>query len=205
MAFDTVLIIRTNDAPSETTLPQSSSLVRVPPRVLISNDTMTFRFHSQRKLSSSQRSSVVSMTVLLCVVGQSLVPGIENWVPTASSPTTEVSGCCVAALARAASGCCCGPTAEMSCGCACGTKESIDQTAQPRKHKSTSQPTTIQSEICGCGGKHRPGMISSVEPAVLDSSIEIIALQSDELLLDAFGNWSGTPTPPPTPPPEFCV
>lgn len=196
-----------------------SALIRVPPKLsLLQNPT-----HCQPRRSpllnhtmnagliaplihpSSRQTFAVNGVVLLCLIGQSLFPGVETWLPESSDFRSNVSDCCVAALAKAASGCCCGSTTETSCGCACGTKKASGSTVHVRKQKSTGQSSTIQSEICGCGGKHRPGMICSIEPAVIDALDETFGLQTGQLLLEAFSDWTGKLVPPPTPPPEFCV
>ena len=165
--------------------------------------SMTPRFDSQLITKLRQHSAAVSGIVLLCLVGQSLFPGVATTILAASTGPSEVMGCCVAALA--ASGCCCGPSAAESCGCACGKKKSSASRIQSSKTLPAKQGRTIQSEICGCGGKQRPGMITSIEPAVLATLDAPLYEQADSDLPDVVCDWACRSLPPPTPPPEFCV
>lgn len=176
------------------------------PRTSASRITsMQPRFSSQLLAKLRRRSSAVSGIVLLCLVGQSLLPGVTSVLATSTEPS-EVAGCCVVDLSRAASsGCCCGPTAAESCGCACGTKKTSASEIRNTKQPPAKQGRTIQSEICGCGGKHRAGMITSIEPAVLPALDAPLYELAAPQLPDAFCDWSCRIVPPPTPPPEFCV
>jgi hypothetical protein len=167
---------------------------------------MTPRSNSQLITKLRQRSAAVSVIVLLCLVGQSLFPGVATTILAASTGPSEVAGCCVVALSKvAASGCCCGPSAAESCGCACGKKKSSASEIRSSKTSPAKQGRTIQSEICGCGGKHRPGMITSIEPAVLATLDAPLYEQADPRLPDWICDWTCSSLPPPTPPPEFCV
>jgi hypothetical protein len=153
-----------------------------------------------------RRSSVLSGIVLLCLVGQALFPGVAMTVAALSTENSEVVGCCVVDLSRAAGpSCCCGPTSEKSCGCACGTKKFATTTVRLRNEESSDQSRTIQSEICGCGGNHRPGMITSIEPAVLLPIDEPLFRNADPRFPDSICECSANTQPPPTPPPELCV
>tara|TARA_R110002072_G_scaffold297437_1_gene470280 strand:+ start:16478 stop:16921 length:444 start_codon:yes stop_codon:yes gene_type:complete len=147
--------------------------------------------------------------VLLCLVGQSLFPGVVTTIRAAATEPAEVAGCCVIAFSDVAtSGCCCGPSAAESCGCACGTRKTKKSSAlavQVRKTSPAKHGRTIQSEICGCGGKHRPGMITSIDPAVLIALDVPPYEQTNPDLPDVVCNWACRNLPPPTPPPEFCV
>ena len=198
--FDTRRHICPNSHPAASTLPinnrhTTSHPTPMPPRL---NTELITRLR--------RRSSVLSGIVLLCLVGQALFPGVAMTVAALSTENSEVVGCCVVDLSRAAGpSCCCGPTSEKSCGCACGTKKFATTTVRLRNEESSDQSRTIQSEICGCGGNHRPGMITSIEPAVLLPIDEPLFRNADPRFPDSICECSANTQPPPTPPPELCV
>ncbi|NQV22733.1 MAG: hypothetical protein HQ518_00055 [Rhodopirellula sp.] len=153
-----------------------------------------------------RQSSVVSCLVLMCLIGQSLFPGVADSLLTFSASVSDsaAAGCCIVKLSGAA-GCCCGSKSGESCGCACGTRKSPPATASHRTQRNTDQPRTIQSEICGCGGKHRPGMITSIKPAVL-ASVELqLAREAAPRILETLCDWMAASLAPPTPPPKLLA
>lgn len=167
---------------------------------------MHSRFHSQLIARLRRRSSAVSGLVLLCLVGQAMFPGVTETVAKLSAANSDVVGCCVVNLSRGTgSGCCCGPTASESCGCACGTKKSAKVKLRIDKEKPSGQSRMIQSEICGCGGSHRPGMITSLQPAVLPPIDEPLLRHADSRSPDSVCDRSARSLAPPTPPPELCA
>ena len=167
---------------------------------------MAHQFDSQLTTRLRQHSAAVSGMVLLCILGQAVFPGVATSILTASTEQSEVTGCCVVDLSgAAASGCCCGPAAAKNCGCACGTKTSQSTRFQSPKKSPAEDGRIIQSEICGCGGEHRPGMITTIEPAVLTELDAPLDRQTDPQLPDTIREWPCRHLPPPTPPPEFRV
>ncbi len=170
---------------------------------------MAHRLNSQLLTKLRRHSVVVSGMVLLCIFGQALFPGVATSILTASIDSTEqseIAGCCVVDLSgAAASGCCCGPSAAKSCGCACGTKRSQSTRFRSQKESPSEDGRIVQSEICGCGGEHRPGMITTIEPAILKEFDTPLDRQADPPLPESICDWSCRRLPPPTPPPEFRV
>ena len=162
--------------------------------------------HTNLMTKLRRQSSAVSGLVLLCLIGQTLLPGVADSLLTVSATADDDSagGCCVVNLSGAA-GCCCGPKAGEGCGCACGTRKSAKNTTVRHDQRPSDSARTIQSEICGCGGKHRPGMITSIEPAVL-ASVELQpAREVEPRILESLCDWMAASLAPPTPPPELLA
>lgn len=166
---------------------------------------MTSRFDSQLTPQRRWPSSAICGVVLLCLAGQSILPGITISHLPATGQRAETAGCCVVDLSRAAQpGCCCGPTSGKSCGCACGTGKS-STTITNRDRPSSEHGRSIESEICGCGGEHRPGMITSIDPAVVAQIDEPLQVRPEPQFPDVKLARCECALPPPTPPPESCV
>jgi len=147
-----------------------------------------------------RRSAIVSGCVLVCLVSQTLLPGLAGFLTTSqSSDSADTAGCCAVNLADVKAGCCCSSKASGGCGCACGTKQSASAPDTAREKKSAR---TFESEICGCGGKHRPGFVSSVEPAVLHSADLPLLLETERGQTGFSTILSGIRLAPPVPPPE---
>ena len=167
---------------------------------------MVPRFHTLLLTKLRRQASAVSGILLVCLLGQTMFPGVTNSLMTitASAEDSSAGGCCVVNLAGAA-GCCCGPNAGEGCGCACGTKKSSVATVKVKSslRRSSEPARTIQSEICGCGGKHRPGMVTSIEPAILLSVDEPPAHSAEPRIPELFCDWHVGSLTPPTPPPEL--
>ena len=167
---------------------------------------MAHRFSSQLTTKLRHHSAAISGMVLLCILGQALFPGVATSILAASTEQSKSAGCCVVDLSGTAeSGCCCGPASAKNCGCACGMKESQSTRFRSQKKSPAEDGRIIRSEICGCGGEHRPGMITTIEPAVLMELVSPFDSQTDPQLPDSIREWSCRRLPPPTPPPEFRV
>jgi hypothetical protein len=186
--------------------PLTNSSLQVSPASCFEFPVMTSRFHSHSTSKHRWQSSAICGLVLVCLVGQSVLPGI----PISPLPTTghgsETAGCCVIDLSMSTRpGCCCGPATGKSCGCACGTKKSSTPTVAQRDKRSSSSGKSIESEICGCGGEHRLGMITSIDPAVLSPIEELLRVRPQSHIPDVKLAHCGWTLPPPTPPPECCA
>ena len=168
---------------------------------------MTPPLHTQLMPQLRQRSAIVCACVLVCLVSQSLLPGLTiTWPTSPSGDSADASGCCVVDLADAAfSGCCCGPDAESSCGCSCVKDSAHSQTVADANDRSSQPGRTFESEICGCGGKHRAGFISSVDPAVLPVADFPLDRRTNPALPELTTSWFANRVAPPTPPPEFVA
>lgn len=167
--------------------------------------------HSRTHLMAKfrQRSSIVSAFTLLCLLSQALLPGLTSELPfSLFDNSADGSSCCVVNLTdMASSGCCCGPKAGTGCGCSCGKAQSNSQTDADAdaNDKSAPERRTFESEICGCGGKHRPGYISSMEPAVLPVTEFPVDHPANPALPEFTASWCANRVAPPTPPPEFVA
>ncbi|MDA0282985.1 MAG: hypothetical protein O3B13_14660 [Planctomycetota bacterium] len=138
-------------------------------------------------------------------MSQLLLPGLVAELSSVRSADSEaVAGCCVVDLANSTTaGCCCGPKVKQGCGCVGGGEYAGSRKTVDGQARSPQPPRTFESEICGCGGKHRLGLVASSEPAVLPTVEERSARQSDPRLPEVSVCWCVTRLTPPTPPPEF--
>lgn len=153
-----------------------------------------------------RRSFVVSGFVALCLIAQAIIPGVTQFaLVTADSVTADSAGDCCAVDLSTMSGCCCGTLAGEGCGCACGKTTASKARSGFDGERPADSVRTIQSEICGCGGKHRPGMITTAEPAVLIPVTDLTA-QAEELSLpESRRICCAARLAPPTPPPELLT
>jgi hypothetical protein len=167
---------------------------------------MISRFDSQPTTRHRRPASAVCGLVLVCLIGQSMFPGIANGLPSSGAEDSTNAGCCVLDLSVSTSpGCCCGPTTGKNCGCACGKGKSATPPSSHRDKPSSRHGRSIESEICGCGGEHRPGMITSIDPAVLTPIDEPLCVHPDSHAPVAILARCESTLPPPTPPPEDCA
>ena len=167
---------------------------------------MTSRIDLQLICRHRWQSSAVCLLVLVCLVGRSILPGIACSSLSFMSGDPEAAGCCASeVLLTNQPTCCCGPTTGNSCGCACGTANLSTPTGPPRDNQSSNTGRSIESEICGCGGEHRLGMITSIDPAVLNPIDEPLRVRPGSQISDVTLLRFGWTLPPPTPPPESCV
>ena len=167
---------------------------------------MTSRIDSQLTCRHQWPSSAVCGLVLVCLIGQSILPGIANSSLSFMSGDSEAAGCCASGFLLATQPrCCCGPTTSKTCGCACGMENSSTPPGPPRDNQSSDTGRSIKSEICGCGGEHRLGMITSIDPAVLNPIDEPLRVRPGLQIPDAMLLRPGWTLPPPTPSPESCV
>lgn len=165
---------------------------------------MTYRSEPQLMSQLRRRSFVVSGFVALCLIAQAIVPGVtQSPLMTTDSATAEsVGGCCVVNLS-AMSACCCGTLAGEGCGCACGKTTASKGRSGFNSKRPADSVRTFQSEICGCGGKHRPGMITTAEPAVLIPLTEVSVQADEPSLPESQLICCAVRLAPPTPPPEL--
>lgn len=153
-----------------------------------------------------RQSFVVSGFVAWSLIAQVVIPGVSEFPLTASDSTDADSagGCCVVNLS-AVSGCCCGTMAGEGCGCACGITKTTKGKSGLDRQRPADSVRTIQSEICGCGGKHRPGMITTAEPAVLTPVTETAVQAEERSIPESMLTCCPTRLAPPTPPPELLT
>lgn len=199
-AFDTASGFRPNCAS-----PQNQRLRHAPPCFLPSDSSaMSSPLQSELITRLQRRSRFVSGIVVLCLVGQVVFPGVASFWLTNSDSIADGSagGCCVVNLS-AASGCCCGPGAGDGCGCACGKKQSATQKPHRDRLEHSESTRTIQSEICACGGKHRPGLITTQELAVLTEDASDSAPPAGSTVPESHRLSLPPRLTPPTPPPEL--
>ncbi|MFT5095177.1 MAG: hypothetical protein ACI8P0_005079 [Planctomycetaceae bacterium] len=141
-----------------------------------------------------RRSPFVSGLVLLCLVGQVLLPAMDCSFEMQSTSDASDTGCCVSDLTGGAnSKCCCSVGSRQSCGCVCGTK------------KSSDSPRTIKYESCGCGGKDGVGVLVNGERAILAATDEPLTISTNPGMPSLFSKPQTPSLIPPTPPPELCV
>lgn len=140
------------------------------------------------------RSPCVSGFILLCLVGQVLLPAMDCSLEMQFTLDASNTGCCVSDVTGDAnSKCCCGVESNQSCGCACGMKKSSDSTR------------TVRSGICGCGGKDGVGVIVNGERAILAATDEPLTISTNPRMPSLFSKPQTPSLIPPTPPPELCV
>jgi hypothetical protein len=166
---------------------------------------MAPRFTTLQMATLRRRSSIVSGCVCACLMSQLLLPGLVAELSSERSADSKgVAGCCrVDFVSSATTGCCCGPKAKQGCGCPGESEIAVSKTTVAHETRSSQPHRTFESEICGCGGKHRLGLVASSEPAVLSTDEEPTARQSDPRLPEISVCWCVTRLTPPTPPPEF--